>query len=213
MLQLGYQNQPKTVKKKHSNTTPTEKEPPDKLYNPTLLIIEDDYYLKDSAAFYEVVNYIRDNAEWRVDHPREITDGSVSYKVFHIVYETSDDEVSLNRKLDLLSLLFYYHYHAANEYNSKISGEIQRANQKVISRPILLVPVLNATYWSEPVLYTITGEDEIYLPKSYVPAMNQTLSDINELLHWRRDHKQHFTGPNYPLFDKNFRARYPQHHR
>ncbi len=213
LLPLACKSQSKKVEKKIEDSTSTEKTPIEKLYNPTLSVIEDDYTLKDSSAFYDFVDHMIENAERNTTNPHEITDGFISSKVYEMVYETSDDKISLNRKLDLLSLLFFYHYHAANEYNAKISGEIYRANEKVLSKPVLLVPVLNATYWSESVLYTITGEETIILPKSYVPTMNQTLEEINELLIFRKANKKNFYGPINHVFDKQFSSRYPQHHR
>jgi hypothetical protein len=157
-----------------------------------------------------LVNYIIENAEMNTGEPHELTDGSVSFRVYQMVYETPDDEISLNRKLDLISLMLFYHYHAVNEYSAKISGEITRANEKVISRPILLVPVLNATYWSEPVLYTIIRQETLVLPEAYVPALNKTLAEINELLNFRKASKKRFNGPMKHVFDKHFFSRYPR---
>ncbi|WP_430403491.1 hypothetical protein [Fluviicola sp.] len=213
LLPLGCKSQPKKIEKKAEDTNSTEKGTIEKLYNPTLSVIADDYTLKDSTTFYELVNFIIENAEINTTNQHELTDGYISYNVYKLVYETSDDQISLNRKLDLLSLMFFYHYHTANEYNSKVSGEIRRGNEKVLSRPVLLIPVLNATYWSESVLYTITQEETIILPKSYVPTMNKTLVEINELLNFRKANKQTFYGPMNHLFDKQFSYRYPQHHR
>lgn len=211
-LPIGCKSQSTKVEKEIEDTTSTKKTPIEKLYNPTLSVIEDDYTLKDSSAFYELVNHIIENAERNTTNSHELTDGFISSQVYKMVYETSDNKISLNRKLDLLSLMFFYHYHAANEYNARISGEIYRANEKVISQPVLLVPVLNATYWSESVLYTITGEETIILPQNYIPTMNKTLVEINELLNFRKANKQNFYGPINHLFDKQFSSRYPQHH-
>lgn len=213
LFSFSCKSQSNELKKEAKDSTSAKEEPVEKLYNPTLSIVKDDYTLKDSASFYELVNYIIDNAEMNTSTPHELTDGSISFRVYKAVYETSDDKISLTRKLDLLSLLFFYHYHAANEYQGIVSGEIVRANKKVISRPILLIPVLTATYWSEPILYTITREETIVLPESYTSSLDKTLLEINKLLNWRKINKKTFRGPLSYTFDKKFHERYLKHKR
>jgi hypothetical protein len=209
LLIIGCQSQPKKVEKEVEDTN-SFKKTIETLYNPTLSVIEDDYTLKDSVAFYELVDYIIEHAERNTNNQHELTDGSISYKVYQMVYEIPDEEISLNRKLDLISLMIHYQYHAVNEYSALISGKIYRANEQVLSRPVLLVPILNASYWSESVLYTIIREETIILPKSYVPTMNKTVLEINELLNLRKANKYHFYGPKNHVYDKNFSSRYPQ---
>ncbi len=142
--------------------------------NVTLFNVEDNYYLKDSATFFKLAKKIIETGKFK----EYVNYGELSQKVFQFLYEKSDEEVGLNRKMDLLILLVKYHRHATDAYRANVMGFVKDRNKNVLKNKFLLLPICASRNCKLDFIDFVSRLDSIETPKFYHNYSESTLKKL-----------------------------------
>lgn len=141
-----------------------------------------DYYNETVDLIFNNIEYCDHNCEDH-SHAYQIAD-----RVFHIVYEISDDKISKEKKFDLLSMMALFHGHATIAYrhhsilhrlNSNSTDDIKT---EIINHPEFCIPIMgykhSIEHFSFIDLDSITCCKQSLFPVSYAPYINDLISFI-----------------------------------
>lgn len=180
----------------------------------SLIVFEDNQFLKDSIAFNELIGKILLNRE--ISGGKEGPHEFLCDDIYKIVYQTPDSLVPLDRKMDLLQILVYFCRRTTNYYIGVfIPYKIREGNEEIEKKPFLLLPFIYTNKISPTIVKCILEQDSIQVPKDYFEysyEVNNYLStmpknDLKETL--KKIKTVYIENPNTKKFlTKAFQKRY-----
>ncbi len=157
----------------------------------------EDSKFTDSIKFFQLIKEIINTSEKRSENREYVYYGYLSSKVYKMVYETTEQEVSIERKLELLILLDFHHRLTTNDYRAQIMGLVNDKNSLVLKNNVLLLPIMNSENITDNFLKYLKNIDTILVPKNYHECAFNTL----KLIHLSESQATLNTGLN-PFFKK-----------
>ncbi len=145
----------------------------------------------DSTGFFKLVNKIINNSEYKKIEYKDY--GILSSEVLKMI-SVSDTILSVDRKMDLIVLLTFYHLHATNAFRSELLKKNEEENFLTKDNAIFLLPVTNGYADKQNMKNILIAFDTIIVPEGY---SNYTQKTLSELFEYNSTKKQEINNDYY----------------
>lgn len=107
-----------------------------------LSMCADSQDIKKSELFYSTTQLIYKYSHFKGEYNTFSSSGKICDNVYDIIYKTSNEQITIEQKLDILHLMIFYQRYSTNEYRGIIREKVLNKDSLICNNYLFVLPIL-----------------------------------------------------------------------